>query len=582
MKTKLSSLFISISCSFYVLILCWFAYAYQNGAIDPGLFFNSDALFFPSLFKNIFLEGKHFADWVLPPSAYLFPDAILYAIAYVLNKNVFSQILIFAILQSVLFFYLISVLLSIFIRRSDAISFSALISSNIILLGLYSADPYGFSFIDVFHFGSLLSFIILTVLLLKYHLATSTKGKYYVGVMTVFVATFSVLSDRIILVQFVAPILLIGIYFSFTGTKSKEILKFGMLLIVGYPLAIIIGKLFLPEMGSLDSGIGFGSISNKLTMLATWAINRPWLIQISTTLVPISIFVALLYLHQNRKDIDQRAAQKRLVALLILVSAVLMLLVTGLSDRDFTSRYLLPCFFLAPVFLFVLLNDKKSKVLVFVLCCSTCLAVLANPEKEKTQVQFYTSYPEFVRCVDALAHKHGVSRGIAQYWDAIPLHVFSNAGLNVVPVIDDGSPMRFEYNTSEFSGEFSFVVIDNNATGIYKISRTAIEGRLSKKPFEYQCYDKTVLIFNKETITLPRQSALSDLRNSALESFVKNPRALLIMAQEESGKNNHESAARLLTEAIILLRQSGAKDETVRYYESVKEKNSVGKNDWIY
>jgi len=319
-----------------------------------------------------------------------------------------------------------------------------------------------------------------------------------------------------------------------------------------------------------------------LTMLATWAINRPWLIQISTTLVPISIFVALLYLHQNRKDIDQRAAQKRLVALLIVVSAVLMLLVTGLSDRDFTSRYLLPCFFLAPVFLFVLLNDKKSKVLVFVLCCSTCLAVLANPEKEKTQVQFYTSYPEFVRCVDALAHKHGVSRGIAQYWDAIPLHVFSNAGLNVVPVIDDGSPMRFEYNTSEFSGEFSFVVIDNNATGIYKISRTAIEGRLSKKPFEYQCYDKTVLIFNKETITLPRQSALSDLRNSALESFVKNPRALLIMAQEESGKNNHESAARLLTEAIILLMQSGAKDETVRYYESVKEKNSVGKNDWIY
>ena len=207
MKTKLSSLFISISCSFYVLILCWFAYAYQNGAIDPGLFFNSDALFFPSLFKNIFLEGKHFADWVLPPSAYLFPDAILYAIAYVLNKNVFSQILIFAILQSVLFFYLISVLLSIFIRRSDAISFSALISSNIILLGLYSADPYGFSFIDVFHFGSLLSFIILTVLLLKYLSATSTEGKYYVGVMTVFVATFSVLSDRIILVQFIACLL---------------------------------------------------------------------------------------------------------------------------------------------------------------------------------------------------------------------------------------------------------------------------------------------------------------------------------------------------------------------------------------
>ena len=560
-----------------MLVLCWFAYAYLNGAIDQGLFFNSDALFFPSLFKNIFLEGKHFADWVLPPSAYLFPDAILYTIAYVLNKNVFSQILIFAILQSVLFFFLVSVLLSFFIRRSDAISFSALISSNIILLGLYSADPYGFSFIDVFHFGSLLSFLILTVLSLKYLSATSTKGKYYIGGLTVFLATCSVLSDRIILVQFVAPILLIGIYFSRTGAKSKEILKFGMLLVICYPLAIIIGKIFLPETGSLDSGIGFGSVSNKLMMLVTWAINRPWLIQFSITLVPVSIFVALLFLHQNRKDEGQRSAQKRLIALLIIVSAALILLVTGLSERDFTSRYLLPCFFLAPVFLFILLNDKKYKVLVFVLCCSTCLAVLANPSKGKKPVQLYTSYPEFVRCVDALAQKHGVSRGIAQYWDAIPLHVFSNAGLNVVPVIDDGSPMRFAYNTSEFSGEFSFAVIDNNAAGIYKISKTAIERRLSKKPFEYQCYDKTVLIFNQESISLPRQSALSDLRNSALESFVKNPRALLIMAQAESGKGNHEAAARLFTEAISLLRESGARDETVRYYESVKEKNSVGK-----
>src|ERR1035437_10947044 len=106
METKHQSLFVSISCSFYVLILCWFAYAYQNGAIDRELFFNSDALFFPSLFKNIFLEGKHFADWVLPPSSYLFPDALLYAAAYILNKNVFTQILTFAILQSVLFFSL--------------------------------------------------------------------------------------------------------------------------------------------------------------------------------------------------------------------------------------------------------------------------------------------------------------------------------------------------------------------------------------------------------------------------------------------------------------------------------------------
>src|ERR1039458_7545134 len=572
METKHQSLFVSISCSFYVLILCWFAYAYQNGAIDRELFFNSDALFFPSLFKNIFLEGKHFADWVLPPSSYLFPDALLYAAAYILNKNVFTQILTFAILQSVLFFSLISALLSFFIRRSDAISYSALISSNIILLGLYSADPFGLSFIDVYHFGSLLSFLILSILLLKFRFATSIKGKYYVGALTVLLAACSVLSDRLILIQFIAPILLIGIYYSYNGSKSREILKFGILLIIGYLCALLIGKIFLPETGSLDYGIGLGSISNKSMVLANWAISKPWLIQLSLISLPIAFYIAILFLHQNGNVIDQRVAQKRLFAFLILVSVVLTLFVTGLSNRDFTPRYLLPLLFLPTVFLFILLSEKKSKMLVFILFCSSCLVISVDHEKGKPPAPFYLSYPEFVRCVDALAQKHDVSRGIAQYWDAIPLHVFSNVGLHVVPVIDDGSPMRFAYNTSEFSGEFSFAVIDNNAAGIYKISRTAIEQHLAKKPFEYRCYDKTVLIFNNETITLPRQSALTDIRNSALESFVKNPRALLIMAQEESAKGNHEAAARLLSEAIALLRQSGASDEIVRYYESVKEK----------
>ena len=572
MKTNRPVLFISISCSFYVLILCWFAYSYERGAIDRELFFNADALYFPSLFKNIFLEGKHFSDWVLAPQLYLFPDALLYAAAYILSKNVFTQMLIFAILQSILFSYLVSTLLSFFIRRSNAISYSALISSNIILLSLYSTDPFGLSFLAGFHFGSLLSFLILSFLLLKFNSASSIKEKYYVGSLTVFLAACSAISDRLILIQFIAPILLVGIYYSYTGTKSKDILKFAILLVIGYLLALILGKIFLPEMGSLQYGIGLGSISDKSMMLANWVIGRPVLIQLSLMLFPVTLYIALLFLHQNVSDTDQRVSQRRLFAYLILVSIALMLLVTGLSDRDFTPRYLLPFLFLPPVFLFILLSENKSRMLAFILCVSSCSAIFASHEKENIPVPFYTFYPDFVRCVDELAQRHGVSRGIAQYWDAIPLYVLSNVGLNVVPVIDDGSPMRFAFNNSDFSGEFSFAVIDNNATGIYKISRTAIERLLAKKPFEYRCYNKTVLIFNNETIALPRQSALADIRNSALESFIRNPRALLIMAQEESGKGNQPAAVRLLSEAIILLRQSGASEDTIRYYESVKEK----------
>jgi hypothetical protein len=569
MRVNRPTLLIFISVSVYVLSLCWFAYSYLNGLIVSDMFFNADVLYLPSIFKNIFLDGKHISDWMFAPSTLLFPDALLYAFAYVLSKHAVIQILFFAILQSVSFFFFTSVLLNFFLRRSDAIAYSALVSSNIIVLGLYSADPYALSFVSVFHFGSLLSYLLLSALLLKFLSVTTTKLKLFVGFLTIFLSAFSIISDHLIELQFVAPVLLIGIFLNYGGSRNKEIFKFGILLMVGFLFAFMLEKTFLSNMGQLDYEIGFGSLTHKSMMLANWVISRPLIIQLALLLLPISLFIAIAFLIRNWKCTDSCVVKQNLFASLILVSTVLALLVTGLSNRDFAVRYLLPYIFLPPLFLFILLNEKQAKFLAAIVFCSSLLALISTHEKKATSVQLY---PDVVRCVDALAQKSKVSRGIAQYWDAIPIYVFSDVGLNVVPVLADGSPTRWMYNSSEYAGKFSFAVIDNSASDFYRISRKAIEQRLTRRPFEYQCFDRTVLIFDNETISLPQQSEVSSIRSSALESFIENPRALLIMAQEEFKNGNREAATRLLSEAIALLRQSGASDETVAYYESVKDK----------
>jgi hypothetical protein len=566
MKVNRSALLISISVAVYVLSLCWFAYIYRNGLMDRVLFFNSDSLFFPSLFKNIFSEGKHFSDWLLPPSSFLFPDALLYAFAYILSKQILTQILIFAILQSLLFFVLSGALLNIFLSRSEAIIYSALISSNIIVIGSYSTDPYALSFISVFHFGSLLSFLLLSVLWLKFLTAKSSNEKVHIGIISFLLAACSIISDRLILLHFAAPILLIGIFIYFTGSKQKEILKFGFLLMAGFLFAFALQKILLPGMGRLDYEIGFGSIANKSMILVNWAIDKPLLIQLYLLSLPITVIAALIFLKNNRSNSDPRFVQKSLFIILFLISTTLALLVTGFSSREFAIRYLLPYLFLPPLFLFILLDIKNRIILASVIFCYSIIAAFAAHDKEKTA---FTLYPEVVRCVDALAQKHEVTRGIAQYWDAIPIYVFSTIGLNVVPVLNDGSPMMWLYNSSEFAGRFSFAIIDNSSSGFYQISRKAIEQQLARKPFEYQCFDKTILIFDNETISLQQQSEVSNMRSSALESFVENPRALLIMAREESEKGNPQASLRILSEAIALLKRSGARDETVNYYESV-------------
>lgn len=569
MRANRSALLISVSLSAYVLILCWFAYSYLNGLMDRGLFFNADALYLPSLFKNIFLDGKHISDWMLAPSTLIFPDVLLYALAYFTSKDAVTQILVFAILQSVSFYFLTSIFLSFFLRRSDAIAYSALISSNIIVLGLYCADPFGISFISVFHFGSLISYLLLSVLLLGFLTTTASTRKHFVGFLIVFFSALSIISDHLIGLHFLAPVLLICVYFYYAKSQHKEIWQFGVLLFVGYLFSFVIEKMFLPRTGQLDYEVGFGSLAHKSMMLANWAFEKPLLIQLSLLLLPIALFNAIAFLIKNRECHESCVSRKKLFASIFLASTGLALLVTGLSNRGFTVRYILPYIFLPPLFLFILLNESKAKLLAAAFFCSSLLALLTTHHKEASSGQLY---PDVVRCVDELAQKHKVSRGIAQYWDAIPIYVFSGVGLDVVPVLADGSPTRWMFNTSEYAGKFSFAIIDNSASGFYRISREAIERRLKKKPFEYQCFDKTVLIFDNESIILPQQTEVSNIRSSALESFIENPRALLIMAQEESAKGNREASTRLLSEAIALLKRSGARDETIKYYESLKTK----------
>ena len=72
------------------------------------------------------------------------------------------------------------------------------------------------------------------------------------------------------------------------------------------------------------------------------------------------------------------------------------------------------------------------------------------------------------------------------------MNVFNKTKLVVAPVKDDLSPMDWIVNKSVFNQEFSFAVIDNNATGIYKISNLRLLDSLAKQPYIYECKDKTL------------------------------------------------------------------------------------------
>ena len=49
---------------------------------------NSDQLYLPSLYEDLFVSHGSLRAWVLPPAPSFFPDLVLYAVAKVFTKNV--------------------------------------------------------------------------------------------------------------------------------------------------------------------------------------------------------------------------------------------------------------------------------------------------------------------------------------------------------------------------------------------------------------------------------------------------------------------------------------------------------------
>lgn len=556
---------------FFLFSLYIFSMLYLGNRVETALFFNSDALFLPSLFKGTLREGNSFYDWMLPPSPYLFPDILVYAVAYAISSQVLIQILAFAIFQLLLFFILAARLLACFEPMPNAIVHSATLSSSIVFLGLYSADPFGLSFVGVFHFGSLLSLLLLAILYFEFLESGSSRKSRVVAIWTFLIGGAAAVSDRLILVHFILPILLMGLFLAPKDVRRNNTLRFGMILLLGALLLSLFAKFALPELGRLDTSFSLAVAGDKLMMLGLWYIEKPLWLQPVLWLFPLGMGVSLAYCYMNRGSRDAVTEKKKTFAFLFLILAVLSVLVVSLSDRAFTSRYMLPCLFLPGLILFVLGGRRWAGWLALVYL-GPAIFIFASLQGKSSEYPDALGIPEFVRCVEGYAKEHGASAGFANYWDAIPLYVLNNSNLKLASVTSDLTPMPWMFNKHAGEGRFSFAVIDDNAEGMYRLSRPEIERRLGKKPIEYQCGRKTLLIFDGQKLALPQDSSIQEIRQGVGESFINNPRALLIMAEEASRQGHHQKAKRLVVEAIALLRRGGADEAIVRSYENAKDR----------
>ncbi|MCT4581202.1 MAG: hypothetical protein N4A35_07275 [Flavobacteriales bacterium] len=202
-------------------------------------FFNSDTLYLPSIYVDLFEHHNHFKDFNLNPAPNFFPDMGFHFVLMKLLQSDFKLVaLVFAIFQV----FGIVVLL-------DRIGQLLAMPRSIKVLGIgllflfflpaVFSNDFLFSFyfiINSYHLGSFILALWLVVLLYQIEHWFSTL--LYTALVFV-----GVISDKSLIVNFVVPLILVGIVFLILNGKEKQInLKKGMLYAV---IGSLLGFAFL-------------------------------------------------------------------------------------------------------------------------------------------------------------------------------------------------------------------------------------------------------------------------------------------------------------------------------------------------
>lgn len=443
MKNK-AIIYISFLVSLLLLLLVFSNF--NNGTY--GFFFSSDALYLPSIYKDVFIDGYGINGWELNPAPNVFPDMLVYfLLMFVFGGNFILASFVFSIVQYFAILYLLHKILSLFIEQKKSlfyVSLGNLFLSLMFLHFLVTKDIW-FTFQIIsnsFHLGAFIMTLWVGYLSVKYIKTKSNKRLFLIGLL-VFLAAFS---DKLFIAQFVGTLIFISILFLITNKQYlKPFLWLNVVSIVMSYLAIFIIKKIPYEI------IHFGSpYSEKFDINA---VKESFIYQIKhlyeiITESWLGVFYIIILLGYNISSIYIILKKKNSInkpvywGVLILFSynfiSFFLPSLTGSYMGFDCIRYninvYITSFVLIPFLLSIIWNKKVAfyaSILPFVI---SIFFVFSNLNTLKNPSQLISFYPERTQIIDELKTEYNLKNGIGNYWYAKFCTMHSKNNLRIYSV----------------------------------------------------------------------------------------------------------------------------------------------------
>lgn len=407
-------------------------------------FFNSDTLYLPSIYKDVFEYGNKFTDFNFNPAPNFFPDmGIYFGLMKLLNQDFVLVALVFAVLQLFIVFVLLNKLGSIVgvTKQQRNLGISLLVL--FFLPAVYSND-FLFSFYFLINSYHLSSFILALWLFVLFQTIQQKRN----AILYILIIILGVISDKSLLVNFVLPIFIVistSLLFKI-GDAYKNKIRGLIYTIIGTGLGLLFLKLNTKygwiSIAQTDVNLSWEGFVNSLSLFTSQTIK--YLLQFSwVSLVLLIAIVSYVLSFINlirtvKSKLDFNAVVLFLIINIVLFTPLLIGKITGLDSLRYNYHGVILLVFLFPYNLSEVIQrpflfTKKATIVAI----SFILVILVLNLNFRGVKKVMNLYPQTTAWIDVFAIKYGLKNGLATYWKAKKHTMFSKKNVSIYSIHED-------------------------------------------------------------------------------------------------------------------------------------------------
>jgi hypothetical protein len=465
MKSSLIKKTLFIISLFVNVLLVLQIYASLSGW-SLSLLFNSDALYLPSIFKDVFIDKTGFEGWHLNAAPNFFPEWPVYFFIRLLSGNFIQANIAYAVLYVLAVGLLTAAITKVVFKKPD-ISLYVLINAGFSLFlfqYFFNNNIINTSYLLLtgYHGGAYLMALLAMLSLFQY---LKTGKTLHVVLLLVWVY-LGVLSDRLLIMYYVVPSLT-GLFFMGNKDLKKPLIiaavgsvlttvlamfTYNMIKISGY--FYFIGLSSYKKFDITRAGDAFVKYTDILTRMFHSGAIGTIIILLFVLSIIIGGFLSFYFIFSRKKIFANNTLKRFLIVML--TAYVIIVALTPIIHGTFLGlahlRYNFSSFYVAVslviILLFMLTRLKPLYAKVFdglviavlLVVIGVVIQNLNNQNLAKGLTQITNYYPEDVANIDKLAREHGLQYGVGNYWFAKKTTMFSKENVRIYTVNEYLSP----------------------------------------------------------------------------------------------------------------------------------------------